>query len=110
MRQLALARSEVQELKGRAEHAPKSLGPKAARDELPWAKEIVVEERLSVTSEVPDLPAFEEPEPAAVPEPDTEVRVLNQWQRHVFTFDDNGAVTEVTHWIDGVEAATVESV
>jgi tol-pal system protein YbgF len=67
--QLALARAEVQELKGRAERAPKSLGPKATHDELPWAKDIVVEERLTVTSDVPDLPAFEEPEPAAAPDP-----------------------------------------
>ena len=67
--QLALARSEVQELKGEKQHAP-ALGRNASGgDELPWAKDKhaalemqpvlrldgeVVDERLPVTSDVPE--------------------------------------------------------
>lgn len=29
-----------------------------------------------------------------------------EWQRHVWTFDEVGASTEITHWINGVEAGT----
>lgn len=74
--QLALARAEVQELKGESDRAPRTLGPKPKDAELPWTKEIVVEERLSVTEEVPDLPAFEGPEPSVAPvakEPEVDV-------------------------------------
>ena len=78
--QLALARSEVQELKGEKQRAP-ALGRNASGgDELPWAKDKhaalemqpvlrldgeVVDERLPVTSDVPDLPPFVEAEPVA---------------------------------------------
>ena len=78
--QLALARAEVQELKG-AER--KSVGLSrgvSGGDALPWAKKKgalsmepvlrldgeIVDEQLPVTAGVPDLPSFEEPEPVAV--------------------------------------------
>jgi tol-pal system protein YbgF len=78
--QLALARAQVQELKGDERPEPKLSGRVSGDDELPWAKDTsgghdmepvlrldgeIVDERLSVTSDVPDLPAFEEPEPVA---------------------------------------------
>ena len=81
--QLALARAQVEELKG-AERRESSLGATVSGgDALPWAKpeqgELdmqpvlrldgeIVDERLAVTSDVPDLPAFDEPEPNAAPE------------------------------------------
>ena len=80
--QLALARAQVQELKG-AERPEARLDTRVSGgDELPWANKgkgdlqmapvltldgEVVDERLTVTSDVPDLPAFEEPAPAAAP-------------------------------------------
>jgi len=64
--QLALARAEVQELKGESDREAQRSDPKANASELPWADDIVVEERLVVTDDVPDLPAFEEPEPPMV--------------------------------------------
>jgi tol-pal system protein YbgF len=68
--QLALARAEVEELRGSSGQARQHTDAKSTDTELPWAQEIAVDERLTVTSEVPDLPAFEEPEPAVVPEPE----------------------------------------
>ena len=80
--QLALARAQVQELKGTERRAPALSSHTSGGDELPWAKgdgtELdmqpvlridgeIVDERLSVTSEVPDLPQFEETEPTAAP-------------------------------------------
>jgi tol-pal system protein YbgF len=76
--QLALARAQVQELKGAERHAPQLRSHPSGGDELPWAKggvdELemqpvlrldgeVVDERLSVTADVPDLPAFEAQKP-----------------------------------------------
>ena len=87
--QLALARSEVQELKGDKEFAPRLTHQTSGGDELPWAKDKhaeldmqptlrldgeVVDERLPITADVPDLPAFLEPEPAQAP-PRNEVSV-----------------------------------
>jgi tol-pal system protein YbgF len=80
--QLALARARVQELKGAERREPRLDTKVAGGDELPWAKKgrddldmapvlrldgEVVDERLAITADVPDLPAFEEPEPAAAP-------------------------------------------
>ena len=80
--QLALARARVQELKG-AERRGSGLDKSVSGgEELPWAKSgkgaldmqpvlrldgEIVDERLSITSDVPDLPAFDEPEPTATP-------------------------------------------
>lgn len=36
----------------------------------------------------------------------TTVLTLSTWQQHVFTFDDNGGGTDVTHWINGSQVAT----
>ena len=78
--QLALARAQVQELKAADTREPALSSNVSRGDALPWAKgdgrELdmqpvlridgeVVDERLAVTSDVPDLPAFDEPEPAA---------------------------------------------
>ena len=75
--QLALARAQVQELKGGERRAPQMTARISDGDELPWAKDgkgelgmqpvlrldgEVVDERLSITDDVPDLPTFEEPE------------------------------------------------
>ena len=81
--QLALARAQVQELKGSERRAPALSRNTSGGDELPWAKSDgteldmqpvlrldgeIVDERLSVTADVPDLPALEEPEPTTVRE------------------------------------------
>jgi tol-pal system protein YbgF len=80
--QLALARAEVQELKAEKEFAPKRSRKASGSGELPWAKDAhagldmqpvlrldgkVVDERLPITADVPDLPPFVEPEPAQAP-------------------------------------------
>ncbi|MBW2214679.1 MAG: hypothetical protein JRF48_09650, partial [Deltaproteobacteria bacterium] len=77
--QLALARAEVQELRGEKAFAPKLARKTSGGDELPWAKDKrgglgmgpvlrldgkVVDERLPITADVPDLPAFVEAQPA----------------------------------------------
>lgn len=41
-----------------------------------------------------------------VAEETTTTLTVSQWQQHVFTYDDNGASTDLTHWVDGVEVAT----
>ncbi len=41
-----------------------------------------------------------------VPEGPTVSATAGLWQRHVWTFDEVDGFTEVTHWIDGVEAGT----
>jgi len=76
--QLALARAQVQDLKGGERREPELSTNLSGGEELPWANRgedrldmqptlrldgEVVDERLSVTAAVPDLPAFEEPEP-----------------------------------------------
>ena len=81
--QLALARAEVQEVKAEKDFAPTLSQKTSGGDELPWAKDRnagldmdpvlrldgeVVDERLPITADVPDLPAFVEPEPAQAPE------------------------------------------
>jgi tol-pal system protein YbgF len=86
---LALARAEVQELKGEKAFTPQLTRKTSGGDELPWTKERhaeldmgpvlrvdgqVVDERLPITADVPDLPAFEEPKPAQTP-PGDEVSV-----------------------------------
>ena len=88
--QLALARAQVQELKGKERHAPALNARVSGGDELPWAKSgqgqlamepvlrldgEVVDERLSTTADVPDLPSFDEPKPAAAPPAREEVSV-----------------------------------
>jgi len=80
--QLALARAEVQELRGEKAFAPKLARKTSGGDELPWAKDKrgglgmgpvlrldgkVVDERLPITADVPDLPAFVEAQPAEAP-------------------------------------------
>ena len=87
--QLALARAEVQELKSDKEFAPALSRKVSSGDELPWAKDThggldmqpvlrldgeVVDERLPITADVPDLPPFVEPQPAQAP-PGKEVSV-----------------------------------
>lgn len=87
--QLALARSEVQELKADNGFAPKVTRRTSGSDELPWTKDTraeldmdpvlrldgeIVDERLPITADVPDLPVFLEPEPAQAP-PRDEVSV-----------------------------------
>jgi tol-pal system protein YbgF len=77
--QLALARAQVQELKGASHGKPRTGSRSSAGEALPWAKTSsddsemepvlrldgeVVDERLPVTAEVPDLPGFDEAEPA----------------------------------------------
>jgi len=76
--QLALARAEVQELKADKEFAPSLSRNTSGGNELPWAKDKhggldmqpvlrldgeVVDERLPITTDVPDLPAFVDVEP-----------------------------------------------
>jgi tol-pal system protein YbgF len=88
--QLALARSRVQELKGKERRAPALKSRVSGGEDLPWAKSgrgelgmepvlrldgQVVDERLSTTRDVPDLPAFDEPGPAAAPTVSDEVSV-----------------------------------
>ena len=66
--QLALARAQVQELEGRG----RPNGVQETRLEpaaLPWSEPVVVDERLPITAEVPELPSFQEAAPAA-PEPE----------------------------------------
>ena len=87
--QLALARAEVQELKGEKQFSPKLTRKTSGGDELPWAKDKhaeldmqpvlrldgeVVDERLPITADVPDLPDFMEPQPTQTP-PRNEVSV-----------------------------------
>ena len=75
--QLALARAEVQELKASKRTQAELTTKVSGGDELPWAKDEaddldmqpvlrldgrVVDERLPVTSAVPDLPSQKEPE------------------------------------------------
>ena len=77
--QLALARAEVQELKSSSDVEPRLSRKVSGGDELPWAKDKqgeldmrpvlrldgeVVDERLPITADVPDLPALVEPERA----------------------------------------------
>jgi tol-pal system protein YbgF len=77
--QLALARAELQELRAEAGSKPTGLGNRSNNDELPWSKDgdlsmepvlrvdgQVVDERLPVTGDVPDLPVLVGlgPEPA----------------------------------------------
>ncbi len=64
--QLALARAQVQELEGRGRpSAGKAVNLDPA--ELPWSTPVVADERLPITSEVPDLPGFEDASPAPAP-------------------------------------------
>ena len=82
--QLALARAEVRELQSRAEREPSLKARVDAGDALPWTEQRpedldmqpvlrlhgeIVDERLTVTPDVPDLPAFEPPEPEPAAEP-----------------------------------------
>jgi tol-pal system protein YbgF len=77
--QLALARAQVQELKADEDFGPRLPGKASSSDSLPWATDRhrvlemqpvlrldgeVVDERLPITADVPDLPAFVEPQPA----------------------------------------------
>jgi len=77
--QLALARAEVQELKGEKKFAPEPAATTSGGDVLPWARDKhaghdmepvlrldgeIVDERLPVTEDVPDLPPFVEAQPA----------------------------------------------
>jgi len=64
---LALAQAEVHELQGSGRRAPSARAPSLGKAELPWAEELIVEERLATTANVPDLPTFEEPAPPAEP-------------------------------------------
>ncbi len=88
--QLALARARVQELNGPGSHEPALSTNLSGNDELPWARRSKgeldmqpvlrldgepVDERLLVTSAVPELPAFEEPEPVAAAPAREEVSV-----------------------------------
>jgi tol-pal system protein YbgF len=81
--QLALARAEVQELKAGHNFEPDPSRKSSGGDDLPWAKQgqgeldmepvlrldgEVVDERLPITAGVPDLPAFDEPQPAQATE------------------------------------------
>jgi tol-pal system protein YbgF len=73
--QLALARAEVQELKAGQQRGPVRGAKAPGGDALPWANggretgvdlgldAEIVGERLPTTANVPDLPAFDEPEP-----------------------------------------------
>jgi tol-pal system protein YbgF len=87
---LALARAEVQELRGEKRHASTLSRNTSGSDELPWAKDRhagldmapvlrldgeVVDERLPVTSDVPDLPPFVEAQPVVQAPPREEVSV-----------------------------------
>lgn len=87
--QLALARAEVQELRAEKGALPMRSQRHTHTDGLPWAKDgelemepvlrvdgKVVDERLPVTADVPDLPAAFaeiEPEPSAAAPPDISV-------------------------------------
>jgi len=81
--QLALARAEVHELKGEKDFAPTRSRKTSGGDELPWAKDRhagldmqpvlrldgeIVDERLPITADVPDMPPFVQPEPADAPQ------------------------------------------
>lgn len=78
--QLALARAEVQELKAERDPEPARGAKPSGGDALPWAAAAgddsglpavaeldgnAIDERLPITSNVPDLPVFEAPEPAS---------------------------------------------
>ena len=93
--QLALARAQAQDLKGGRARAPELSAGVSGGEELPWAKSgegdlemqptlrldgEVVDERLPVTMAVPDLPAFEEPEPTVAAPAHEEVSVA-QYRR-----------------------------
>ena len=79
--QLALARAEVQELKGEKELRAEARGRRPAGDELPWAKDgrsarhgpvlrldgEVVDERLPITATCPTC-RVREPQPAQAPQ------------------------------------------
>ena len=89
--QLALARAELQDLRSEGERPAELSTRVSGGDELPWAKgrgrrngELdmqpvlrldgeVVDEQLPVTADVPDLPAFVEPQPAEAPLPATNI-------------------------------------
>lgn len=77
--QLALARAEVQELRADKRVEPEHKQQVSGGDALPWSKDEqgdldmepvlrldgeLVDERLPITADVPDLPEFVEPEPA----------------------------------------------
>ena len=77
--QLALARAEVQELKGEQSSGSERSTNASDDDGLPWAKNAkgelpmepvlridgeIVDERLPTTADVPEIPAFVEPQPA----------------------------------------------
>ncbi len=80
--QLALARAEVDELKGEKQFGSKRAKKTSGGDDLPWAKRKhaaldmepvlrldgeIVNERLPVTTGVPDVPEFVEPAPVQAP-------------------------------------------
>jgi len=87
--QLALARAEVEELRTDQRSAPERTMRTSGGEQLPWSDEgrgdpdmepelridgERVDERLSVTADVPDVPAFVEPEPVrAIREPEVSV-------------------------------------
>ena len=87
--QLALARAEVQDLRAGDRSEPTRKSQTSGDDELPWSREgredldmnpelrldgELVDERLPITAEVPDLPAFGEPEPVqSTQEPEVSV-------------------------------------
>jgi tol-pal system protein YbgF len=77
--QLALARAEVQELKAESRSEPEPSVRVSGGEQLPWAREErpslgmqpvlhldgrIVDERLPITNDVPDLPLAEESQPA----------------------------------------------
>jgi tol-pal system protein YbgF len=76
--QLALARAEVQELKGQKNLSSERSKNRASDDALPWATHEpgelamepvlridgeIVDERLPTTTDIPEMPAFVEPQP-----------------------------------------------
>jgi len=88
--QLALARAQVEELKRPSHGEPTPGARSSAGEALPWARTgsddadmqpvlrldgEVVDERLPVTAEVPDLPGFDEAEPAVATAPSEEVSI-----------------------------------
>lgn len=83
--QLALARAEVQELKGATQREP-VRSERVRDDALPWNEDMkpvleidgeVVDERLPVTTGIPDLPSvdFEAPEAEAEPRSEPAVSI-----------------------------------
>jgi tol-pal system protein YbgF len=71
--QLALAQAQVEELEGTARREAAAPASKAGAEgeevEPPWTREVVADQRLTVTADVPDLPTVEAREPAAEPGP-----------------------------------------